>query len=124
MPRPATASVATPGVPSEPPDETDGDAATSGAADLSDGTAPAAAGEPGAKNVTMRQTELQAMLNQAAAQGAAAVHRAAAPRADPDAELPDQRDVDPAKIKSPTLSRQGYVVPLNYGEPANPAIKR
>lgn len=124
MPRPATASVAMPGVPSEKTDEVDGDAEMSGAADLSDGDAPAASPAPKGKNVTMSQAELQTMLNQAAAQGAAAVHRAAAPRADPSADLPDQRDVDPAKIKSPTLSRQGYVVPLNYGEPANLAIKR
>jgi hypothetical protein len=128
MPRPPTAPVATPGVPSvAPADDTDGDQVTGRAAGLDDtGGAPNAGSQAPSKTLTltMTQAELQAMLNQAAAQGAAAVHRAAAPRAAPEADLPDQSEIDPAKITSPTLSRQGYVVPLHYGEPANPAIKR
>lgn len=126
MSRSAAAPVATPGVhatPTTDSGETDADAVMAGAPDLNDG-APQARPDPKGKTVTMSQAELQAMLNQAAAQGAAAVHRAAAPKANPDAELPDQSEIDPAKIKSPTLSKQGYVVPLGYGEPANPAIKR
>ena len=139
MPRPASAPVATPGVTSAPTTdggETDADAATAAAPDLNDGPPvdseePATRGAGASKakmtgkvTVTMTKDELQAMLNQAAAQGAAAVHRAAAPKASPEADLPDQSEIDPAKIKSPTLSRQGYVVPLNYGDPANVAIKR
>ena len=127
MARPASSTVATPGVPLAvmAGAETDSDALTAGAADLNDGPAveaPAKAAK--AKSVTMSQDELQAMLNQAAAQGAAAVHRAAAPRTATAEDLPDQSEIDPAKITSPTLSKQGYVVPLLYGEPANPAIKR
>lgn len=128
MPRPSSAPVATPGVQSADT-ETDGDKLTDEAPGLDDGAAAVPKGKDKGKDktvtqVTLTQEELQAMLSQAAAQGAAAVHRAAAPRVNPDADLPDQSEIDPAKITSPTLSRQGYVVPIGYGEPANPAIKR
>ncbi len=144
MPRPA-APVATPGVSSVSTNDggdVDADAATAAAPDLIDGPAdgedigsdqPAARGAGASKakmtgkvTVTMTKDELQAMLNRAAAQGAAAVSRASSPAAkpNPEADLPDQTEIDPAKIKSPTLSKQGYVVPLNYGDPANVAIKR
>lgn len=125
MARPASATVATPGVASSAPaaEDISGDAAMVGAAALNDGPAEAGA-QTAPGSVTLSRDELQAMLSQAAAQGAAAVHRAAAPRASQPEDLPDQSEIDPAKITSPTLSKQGYVVPLNYGEPANPAIKR
>ncbi len=35
----------------------------------------------------------------------------------PAVELPDQSTVDAAKIKTVVLTKQGYVVPLNYGAP-------
>ena len=41
--------------------------------------------------------------------------------ANPDAELPNQDDINPDKIKSPVLTKQGWVVPTNFG--ANPAAK-
>lgn len=37
-------------------------------------------------------------------------------------KLPDQDDIDPKSIKTPVLSKQGWVVPENYGE--NPAAKK
>lgn len=41
--------------------------------------------------------------------------------ANPDAELPHQDEVNPDQIKSPVLTKQGWVVPTNFG--ANPAAK-
>lgn len=41
--------------------------------------------------------------------------------ANPEAELPHQDEVNPDKIKSPVLTKQGWVVPTNFG--ANPAAK-
>lgn len=38
------------------------------------------------------------------------------------AALPDQDDINPAKIKSPVLTSQGWVVPEQYG--ANPAAPK
>lgn len=126
MPRPASATVATPGVPTTESGETDADALTSAAADLDDG---AAASKPAiGKIVKLTQEQLQAMLNQAAAQGAAAVHRASTSTRAPQPELPTQAEVlagiADGSIRVPTLSKDGYVVPPNYGEPANAAIKR
>lgn len=45
----------------------------------------------------------------------------AAKVANPDADLPDQDKIDPDTLKSPVLSKQGWVLPTNYG--ANPAQK-
>ncbi len=39
-------------------------------------------------------------------------------RANPDASLPDQDDVDVSKMKSPVLTKQGWLVPTGFG--ANP----
>lgn len=38
-----------------------------------------------------------------------------------DADLPSQDSVDPDKIKTPVLTKQGWVVPTAFG--ANPAAK-
>ena len=40
-----------------------------------------------------------------------------------EAELPDQSEIDPAKITRPMLSKQGYVVPASYGLPAAEAAR-
>lgn len=62
--------------------------------------------------------DLQAVVDAAVAKGVAAAmdaqRRAAAPKAK--AELPDQADVDPRKIDSMTLTKQGYVIPTSYGK--------
>lgn len=42
--------------------------------------------------------------------------------ADPSESLPDQSSVDPNTIKSPVLTKQGWVVPTEFGTP--PAAKR
>lgn len=34
-----------------------------------------------------------------------------------EADLPDQSTIDPKKIESPTLSKQGWVVPHSFGAP-------
>lgn len=118
------ASVRTPGVMSPPPDdgrgETNADALADGAAPLDDGAA--ALGEP--KLVTLTQQQLDAAVARGVAQALAAQRRAEASPGRPEVPLPDQSEIDPAKIERPTLSRQGYVVPVNYGEPADPSIKR
>jgi len=43
------------------------------------------------------------------------------PKTESDA-LPDQSSVNPDTIKSPVLTKQGWVVPTDFG--ANPAAKR
>lgn len=117
MPRVST--VKTPG---EPAGEAEADKDVAGAAGLDDG---APAGE-GPKTVTLTQAQLDTMLRQAVAQGAAIAR--APVKASADADLPTQAEVlkgiEEGRIKVPTLSKDGYVVPPNYGEPANLAIKR
>lgn len=72
--------------------------------------------------VTISAGQLEDMIangvNRALAQRAAAL----APVKEDD--LPDARDIDPAKIVRPMLSKTGWVVPLKYGEPADTSIKR
>lgn len=125
MPRPATSTVATPGVPTTENGETDADTLAADTSDFSSGDEAAAAKAEGeaAETVTMTKAELQAMLNSAVAQGIAAA-RAPTRKASPEANLPDQSEIDRAKITRPTLSKQGWVLPHNYGEPADPSIKR
>jgi hypothetical protein len=115
----AKSAVKTPG---EPAGETEADRDVAGAEGLDDN--PLEDGRP--KTVTITQAQLDEMLQRAVAQGVA---MSRAPVAKPvDAELPTQAEVlkgiDQGKIKVPTLSKDGYVVPLNYGEPADPSIKR
>lgn len=120
-----TATVRTPGVVATPADdgrgETDADAVAADAAPLDDGAA-AETGDP--KLVTLTQQQLDAAVARGVAQALAAHRRAEATPGKPEVPLPDQSEIDPAKIERPTLSRQGYVVPRNYGEPADPSVKR
>lgn len=97
MPAPSTLSVRTPGAPVDPEQAEAPPDITGGQADTL---------------VTVSQAQLQAMVN-------AAVSKA---RAQPDrpkeADLPESSTVDPAKIKEMTLTKQGWVVPHRFGEPA------
>jgi hypothetical protein len=109
--------VQTPGVVPAPVDtEADADALLRESPDLDEGGSQ----PPRSNNdmLTVTRGEIQAMI-------AAAVGKALAPRPPrQEADLPDQSQVDPRTIERPTLSRQGWVVPLKYGEPADPSIKR
>jgi hypothetical protein len=111
------ASVKTPGVGSTPEDtEREGDALVDAAPGLDSG--------PEAKEqmLTMTAAQLDAAIKRGVRDEMNARAKAAAPIMT--ADLPDQSEIDPATIKRPTLSKQGFVVPLNYGEPADPSIKR
>jgi hypothetical protein len=131
MARNPSTPIKTPGVQStEPPQddgrgETDMDALAKGAADLDDGAgdAPrAVAGAEAAPTVTLTVVQLQAMIAAEVSKAVGASLPTGTPRPEPD--LPDQSDIDPKKITRPTLSKQGYVVPENYGEPAANGVKR
>jgi hypothetical protein len=66
--------------------------------------------------VEVPKAQLDALLARVAAlETAAPVAR----RANPDADLPHQDDVDPATIKSPVLSKQGWIVPTGHGSNPN-----
>jgi len=100
-----------------------------GDADNEEAIASAADPEPApwegadpAQPLVMTAAQLQAAINRGV--NAALDARAKALAPPKDADLPDQSEIDPATIKRPTLSKQGYVVPANYGEPADPSIKR
>lgn len=77
--------------------------------------------EPGAF-VTITAEQLEAVVARSVNSALAARAAAAAPLKE--ADLPDQSELDPKTLKAMTLSKQGWVVPLSYGEPADPSIKR
>lgn len=122
MPRPKKISPQVPGTPTTANGETDADALAAGAADLDDGDDHARR-ERAAGTLTMTQGQLNAAIASAVAQALAAHGKAVTPL-DAEASLPDQSEIDVDKITRPTLSKQGYVMPRNYGEPASPYIKR
>ncbi len=64
--------------------------------------------------------DMQAMIDAAVARGIAlAAQRSAAVNpAKPAEVLPDESEIDTRTIKSPVLTKQGYVVPEAYGTPA------
>jgi len=79
--------------------------------------APSATTEtPADETVAVPKAQLDALLARVAALEAnpAPVAR----RANPDASLPDQDDVDLSTLKSPVLTKQGWLVPTGFG--ANP----
>ena len=87
------------------------------AAGFDDGAAAA----PESPVLTLTQAQLDAAIAKAISQSRAA-DRAAAAAAKPEnfeAQLPNESDIDPKTIKAMTLTKQGYVVPDNYGTPAN-----
>lgn len=128
MPKPeATArnlQVRTPGAPVAPPPddglgETDADALSADASDVAIPTEAAQpAAQPEAAPAAMAPADLMAFIKaevaKGVAEGLAAAKRASMPSA---VVLPDQSEVDPRTITSPTLTKQGYVVPIDYGRP-------
>jgi hypothetical protein len=121
------ASIKTPGMPDPVPKgdegETDADAAMAGAPDFDDEAKPAKPAKAPALNANELPPDVQAFIADAVARGIA--QGLAAARGTPSAgvsapELPDQSEIDPKKIDVPTLSKQGYVIPIGYGEPKAP----
>jgi hypothetical protein len=96
------------------------DALEAAAPGLDEGPEPAAPDRAQEQAVKVTPAQLAAMVDQAVERRMGAK----LPLPGAEAEIPDQSEIDPAKITRPTLSKQGYVVPTGYGEPANPAIKR
>lgn len=85
-----------------------------GATDFDDGP-----DVPPSPVLTLTQDQLDAAIARGIAQAQAAARAAAsATPADIQATLPDQTEIDPDEITAPTLSKQGYVIPRNYGMPA------
>lgn len=73
--------------------------------------------------VSVSQAEFEAMQAELAALRAAkAAGQAPKRTAEPSDALPDQSSVDADTIKAPVLTRQGWVVPTEFGTP--PAAKR
>lgn len=104
---------AAPKVPGEPVAETVQQPAGEPVAE----TVAAAAPE---ETVTVSKASLDALMARVAAlesQPAQARKPAAA-----SAKLPDQDSVDPAKITTPVLTKQGWVVPEKFG--ANPNVQK
>lgn len=66
--------------------------------------------------MTVTRAELQRLIAAAVAD-AIGTRRQAERAPNAEAQLPDQRDIDVATITRPTLTRQGYVVPKDYGLP-------
>lgn len=72
--------------------------------------------EPAAdEQVTVSKSTLEMLLAKVASLEAkvSAAPAKRGPKVDPD--LPDQKDVDPNKIKSSVLTKQGWQVPAGYG---------
>ena len=99
--------------------DSDNEDAVAAAADIE--PAPWEGADP-AQPLVMTAAQLQAAISRGVNSALAARDKAAAPQKE--ADLPDQSEIDPTTIKRPTLSKQGYVVPATYGEPADPSIKR
>lgn len=114
-------SVKTPGIVEPPAVETNVE-------DLMAATPGFEPGDPSPKGLeaealmTLSAGQLSKMIARAVQSQLAARDAAAAPVKE--ADLPNQTEIDPAKITRPVLSKQGYVVPHKYGEPADPSIKR
>jgi hypothetical protein len=68
------------------------------------------------ETVAVPKAQLEALMSRVAAleSNPAPVAR----RANPDASLPDQGEIDAEALKSPVLTKQGWVVPAGFG--ANP----
>jgi hypothetical protein len=100
--------------------ETDMDALEAAAPGLDEGPEPVAPQREQEPAVRVTPAQLAALVDQAVERRMGAK----LPLPGVEAEIPDQSEVDPDKITRPTLTKQGYVVPRKYGEPADPAIKR
>lgn len=91
------------------------------------GETPTSAAEDQAPEATTTETNVEETVAVPKAQLDALLARVAAleanptpvaRRANPDASLPDQDDVDLSTLKSPVLTKQGWLVPTGFG--ANP----
>ncbi len=89
--------------------------------------APKVPGETPAPEATTTETNVEETVAVPKAQLDALLARVAAleanptpvaRRANPNASLPDQDDVDLSTLKSPVLTKQGWLVPTGFG--ANP----
>lgn len=82
----------------------------------------AAAGpEVPGETVAVPKAQLEALLSRVAALESAQKQNPVAQRANPEADLPDQSTIDASLLKSPVLSKQGWVLPTGFG--SNPAAK-
>lgn len=85
-------------------------------------TAPAAAAQNGdSETVTVSKSELAALMDRVARLEAAPA-AAAQKIANPDESLPDQDSIDLDTLKSPVLTKQGWLMPKGYGN--NPAAPK
>lgn len=73
---------------------------------------------PEEKALVLSPGQLQALIDQ----GVQRALEARSPKPKKGADLPDQSTVDPDKIDTPVLTRQGYVVPKDYGAPKSKLI--
>lgn len=90
-------------------------------------TDPAAADQPTAnleadgETVAVPKAQLEALLARVSALETAQKQNPVAKRANPEADLPDQDTIDASALKSPVLSKQGWILPTGFG--SNPAAK-
>ena len=107
-----TFNVKTPGAQADPAPETED--IDDLAADTGDVALPIAALPGTAPDL---KAYIDEQIKAGVAAGIKSIRKAQEKPGAPSAELPDQTTVDSAKIKSPVLTKQGYVVPINYGAP-------
>lgn len=107
-------NVAAPQVPGAP-------VADSAATDPADQAQVGTTIETEGETVAVPKAQLEALLARVSALETAQQQNPVAKRANPEADLPDQDDVDASTLKLPVLSKQGWILPANYG--ANPVAK-
>lgn len=110
----------TPQVPGEPTTSTETTGGSTNEAIITD-QAVQMSGETGApdkeaETVAVPKAQLEALMSRLEALEKTAP-QPSQKVANPEALLPDQDTIDPAKIKIPVLSKQGWVVPLEFGTP-------
>lgn len=77
---------------------------------MTEETSTATAEQAAAPDKPKRQVRVPGAVTAAAPANAGATD-------DPDAGLPNAIDIDAFKIKAPVLTRQGWVVPPDFGQP-------
>ncbi len=112
-------NVAAPQVPGAPAADPATDSAA-GDQPTADQAQAAANPEADSETVAVPKAQLEALLARVSALENSQ-QTAATKLANPEADLPDQDTIDPDTLKSPVLSKQGWILPTNYG--ANPAAK-
>ena len=101
----------TPQVPGEPKPDTEQAVPIAG-----DSAIDASAAEDQSETVAVPKAQLDALMSRLEALEKTAP-QPSQKVANPEALLPDQNTIDPAKIKIPVLSKQGWVVPAEFGTP-------